>query len=280
MTATIDRERLAALKAREDELFVARHPRSRELFERAQAHMLDGVPMNWMTRWSSPFPPYVAEAHGARFTCVDGHEYIDFCLGRHRRDDRPLSRGTCGRHRRAGRPRHHDDAAHRGLALGGRRALTPLRPAVLAARAHGDGRQPLRRPPGPARHQAAEDPRLQLLLPRLRGRDDHHHQRRRAGARSRATPVRRSTRPSTTKVDRVERPRGAGAGARARRRGLRPRRARPDQHRHHPAGRRLSRGAAPADARDRDAARSSTRRTRSAPARAAAPGPGASSRTW
>ena len=81
MTATIDRERLAALKAREDERFVARHPRSRELFERAQAHLLDGVPMNWMTRWSSPFPPYVAEAHGARFTCVDGHEYIDFCLG-------------------------------------------------------------------------------------------------------------------------------------------------------------------------------------------------------
>ena len=37
--------------------------------------------MNWMTRWSSPFPPYVAEAHGARFTCVDGHEYVDFCLG-------------------------------------------------------------------------------------------------------------------------------------------------------------------------------------------------------
>jgi hypothetical protein len=43
--------------------------------------MLDGVPMNWMTRWSSPFPPFLAEAHGARFTCVDGHEYIDFCLG-------------------------------------------------------------------------------------------------------------------------------------------------------------------------------------------------------
>ena len=57
MTATIDREGLAALKAREDEVFVARHPRSLELFERAQAHMLDGVPMNWMTRWSSPFPP-------------------------------------------------------------------------------------------------------------------------------------------------------------------------------------------------------------------------------
>ena len=62
MTATIDRELLEALKAREDEDFVARHPSSRELFERAQAHLLDGVPMNWMTRWSSPFPPYVAEA--------------------------------------------------------------------------------------------------------------------------------------------------------------------------------------------------------------------------
>jgi glutamate-1-semialdehyde 2,1-aminomutase len=81
VTVRIDRDRLAALRAREDELFVARHPRSRELFERAQAYMFDGVPMNWMTRWSSPFPPYVEAARGARVTCVDGHEYVDFCLG-------------------------------------------------------------------------------------------------------------------------------------------------------------------------------------------------------
>lgn len=81
MTAIIDRDRLAGLTASEDELFTRRHPRSRALFQRARAHMLDGVPMNWMTRWSSPFPPFLAEARGARFTCVDGHEYIDFCLG-------------------------------------------------------------------------------------------------------------------------------------------------------------------------------------------------------
>ncbi len=81
MTATIDRRRLAGLKEREDELFIDRHPRSRALFERAAEHLLDGVPMNWMTRWSSPFPPFVAEARGARFTCVDGHDYVDFCLG-------------------------------------------------------------------------------------------------------------------------------------------------------------------------------------------------------
>ena len=81
MTAVIDRERLAELKACEDDLFVAQHRRCGELFAGARAHMLDGVPMNWMTRWASPFPPYVSEARGARFTCVDGHEFIDFCLG-------------------------------------------------------------------------------------------------------------------------------------------------------------------------------------------------------
>ncbi len=43
--------------------------------------MFDGVPMNWMTRWSSSFPQYVEAARGARVTCVDGHEYVDFCLG-------------------------------------------------------------------------------------------------------------------------------------------------------------------------------------------------------
>jgi glutamate-1-semialdehyde 2,1-aminomutase len=81
MTPLPDREQLRRLRARETEVFIERHPRSHELFMQAQAHMLDGVPMNWMTRWASPFPPFVAEAHDARFTCVDGHDYIDFCLG-------------------------------------------------------------------------------------------------------------------------------------------------------------------------------------------------------
>ena len=34
-----------------------------------------------MIRWPGGFPVFVAEAHGARFTDVDGHEYVDFCLG-------------------------------------------------------------------------------------------------------------------------------------------------------------------------------------------------------
>ena len=78
---TLDRARLARHMADETARFVAEHPRSQELHERAKASLLDGVPMNWMVRWAGPFPLFVEEASGARFTCVDGHEYVDFCLG-------------------------------------------------------------------------------------------------------------------------------------------------------------------------------------------------------
>ena len=37
--------------------------------------------MNWMVRWAGRFPVFVTEAKGAHFRCVDGHDYIDFCLG-------------------------------------------------------------------------------------------------------------------------------------------------------------------------------------------------------
>ena len=81
MTATIDRDRLHELLRTEDVLFAERHPVSRDLFEQARVHLLDGVPMNWMTRWAGPFPLTVAAAQGASLTCVDGHTYVDFCLG-------------------------------------------------------------------------------------------------------------------------------------------------------------------------------------------------------
>jgi len=81
MTATIHRRKLHELLIAEDATFAERHPRSRELFEQAHAHLFDGVPMNWMTRWASPFPVFVQEARGPNFTCVDGHTYVDFCLG-------------------------------------------------------------------------------------------------------------------------------------------------------------------------------------------------------
>jgi glutamate-1-semialdehyde 2,1-aminomutase len=73
--------RLEELLQRELTLFEREHPRSRELAERARGSMLGGVPMPWMIRWAGGFPVYAADAHGARFTDVDGHEYVDFCLG-------------------------------------------------------------------------------------------------------------------------------------------------------------------------------------------------------
>ncbi len=77
----LDRGRLGRLVAREQLAFAAAHPRSRELHERAQGSLLAGVPMNWMVKWPGPFPVFVERAQGAHFSCVDGHDYVDFCLG-------------------------------------------------------------------------------------------------------------------------------------------------------------------------------------------------------
>ena len=64
----LDRSRLARLMADETAAFERANPRSRALFERAKGSLLDGVPMNWMIRWAGPFPLFVDEASGARFT--------------------------------------------------------------------------------------------------------------------------------------------------------------------------------------------------------------------
>jgi glutamate-1-semialdehyde 2,1-aminomutase len=77
----IDRSRLQLLMAREQKRFVEERPKSRALFERAGKSLLAGVPMHWMVKWAGAFPPFVREAQGAHFFDVDGHRYIDFCLG-------------------------------------------------------------------------------------------------------------------------------------------------------------------------------------------------------
>jgi glutamate-1-semialdehyde 2,1-aminomutase len=66
---------------REQKRFVAEHPKSNALFERARKSLLGGVPMNWMAKWAGAFPPFVREAQGAEFFDVDGRRYIDLCLG-------------------------------------------------------------------------------------------------------------------------------------------------------------------------------------------------------
>jgi glutamate-1-semialdehyde 2,1-aminomutase len=71
----------AELLPRELERFEREHPRSRELALEAEESLLAGVPMPWMIRWAGGFPVFAAEGKGARFRDVDGHEYVDFCLG-------------------------------------------------------------------------------------------------------------------------------------------------------------------------------------------------------
>lgn len=81
MSASVDPTRLAELHAREKARFRETHPRSAALAEQAKAHMPGGVPMSWMVKWPGDFPVFVESAQGAHFTDVDGHDYVDLCLG-------------------------------------------------------------------------------------------------------------------------------------------------------------------------------------------------------
>ncbi|MDR2356342.1 MAG: aspartate aminotransferase family protein, partial [Clostridiales Family XIII bacterium] len=77
----IDREKLKQRYESETELFERTHPKSGELFGKAKDSLLQGVPMNWMTKWAGSYPVFVAEAKGAHFRDVDGNDYLDLCLG-------------------------------------------------------------------------------------------------------------------------------------------------------------------------------------------------------
>jgi glutamate-1-semialdehyde 2,1-aminomutase len=77
----VDRDMLHGLRAAEEARFVATHPASAARAQDAGRSLLAGVPMPWMTRWPGAFPVFVDDAVGARFTDVDGREYVDLCLG-------------------------------------------------------------------------------------------------------------------------------------------------------------------------------------------------------
>ncbi len=77
----VDRAVLAERTEVELERFVESNPKSKELFERARHTLIGGVPMPWMMRWAGGFPVFAEKASGARITDVDGHTYVDLCLG-------------------------------------------------------------------------------------------------------------------------------------------------------------------------------------------------------
>jgi glutamate-1-semialdehyde 2,1-aminomutase len=72
------RQRLAQ---QERDRFIATHPASQRLAAQAAPHWLFGVPLHWMSDWSTPFALQVASAQGTQVTDVDGHTNVDFCLG-------------------------------------------------------------------------------------------------------------------------------------------------------------------------------------------------------
>jgi glutamate-1-semialdehyde 2,1-aminomutase len=76
----VDRARLRRLAERERAAFAERNPKSAAAYAGA-GHLFGRVPMTWMNKAAGGFPVYVATARGARVTDVDGHEYVDFCLG-------------------------------------------------------------------------------------------------------------------------------------------------------------------------------------------------------
>ena len=78
---SFNRSRLHTLMAQEVARFEADRPLSKKHFESALRRMPDGVPMLWMAKWPGPFPVYVKSAVGAHFTCVDGIDHVDLCLG-------------------------------------------------------------------------------------------------------------------------------------------------------------------------------------------------------
>src|SRR5262245_18259642 len=78
---TISLERSYTLKQREEQRFIAEHPKSAALYARAKNSLMGGVPMNWMKKWAGAFPVFVANAKDAHFTDVDNREYVDLCLG-------------------------------------------------------------------------------------------------------------------------------------------------------------------------------------------------------
>jgi len=75
----LDRERVAELTAREQELLNERTPQSRELYERARQALAGGVASSYQLR--DPWPIYLSRGHGSRVWDVDGNELRDFHNG-------------------------------------------------------------------------------------------------------------------------------------------------------------------------------------------------------
>ena len=78
--ATLNRNRLATLREREDASFARRTARSAALRHRAAAVLPQSVPMAWMKGLYRAGPIFASGGEGASFRDVDGNTYLDFNL--------------------------------------------------------------------------------------------------------------------------------------------------------------------------------------------------------
>ena len=240
-----NRERLAALVKRERESYAANFPRSRAAFAGAGRHLLGGVPMTWMRMWPGGFPRVPgggprrpAQRHRRpRATSTSAWATPARWPGtRPRRWPRP-SPGAIPSSAAATTMLPTEDAAWVAAELARRFGR-----AAVELHADRHRRQPLGDPARAPADRAAEDPRLQLLLPRHGGRVVHRRRPRRP-ARPAPGNVGAPVDPARDDPGRgVQRRRGARAGAGPRRRGRGADGAGTDQHRHRAARRRLPRG--------------------------------------
>jgi glutamate-1-semialdehyde 2,1-aminomutase len=73
--------RVQALRAAEERRYLDTHRQSAAAAHRSAARFLYGLPLHWMRDWPLPHPLFIDDAQGNRLRCLDGHEYVDFCLG-------------------------------------------------------------------------------------------------------------------------------------------------------------------------------------------------------
>ena len=78
-TTTLDRDRIAQLAEREQQLLNERTQASRELYERARESLAGGVASAYQER--DPWPIYLSHGEGSRVWDVDGNQMIDFHNG-------------------------------------------------------------------------------------------------------------------------------------------------------------------------------------------------------
>jgi glutamate-1-semialdehyde 2,1-aminomutase len=77
----IDRNQVLTIIEREQQQYSTTHSKSKRMFEHARKSLIGGVPMNWMIEWPGSFPIFAKGGYGSRILDVDGHTYVDFCLG-------------------------------------------------------------------------------------------------------------------------------------------------------------------------------------------------------